>query len=470
VLTPPSPEAPLLAVAVSGGLDSTVLLHVLARHARELGLRVLALHVDHALQPVSAQWAQRLRRQCQRWRAAGLPVEVQVFRLSEAPPPGASIEAWARQQRYQALARMAHAAGATQVWLAHHRRDQAETFFLQALRGAGPAGLAAMPQTAEREGLLWLRPWLNQPRSAIEAYAARWRLSWVEDASNADTRFDRNRLRHKMWPALLAAFPAAENALGQAARQAARAAELMREIGQQDAGALSLPGGVLDVAACWRYTPARRYGALKAWLQQQRLVVPESLLERLLLELGSATHGRWPAAPGRVLVLYRQQLRVLHEAAQTRGCAQAASSAHPAFPAQPENCPAAQPLPFPGPGQHVLPAWAGVLEVRAVVQGGIAEHWLACAVLVSRSGGESFQLTPKGMARALKKQYQARGVPAWQRSGPLLRAGPEEDAPLLFAPGLGVDARALALPGQPQWLLVWQPEHSDTVHSISAAR
>jgi tRNA(Ile)-lysidine synthase len=133
------------------------------------------------------------------------------------PAAGESVEALARDQRYAALGRMARAAGATLVLLAHHRRDQAETLLLQALRGGGVAGLAGMPARVERDGLTWARPWLALPRGAIEAYVRRYRLTFVEDDSNADPRFARNRLRHEVWPALAVAFPQAEARLADAA-------------------------------------------------------------------------------------------------------------------------------------------------------------------------------------------------------------------------------------------------------------
>ena len=125
-------------------------------------------------------------------------------RLKGKPAKGESVEAWARRERRAALARMAHDAGVGAILLAHHRRDQAETVLLQALRGAGPAGLAAMPRAVQRDGLWWLRPWLERPREAIEAYVRQHKLRFVDDASNADERFARSRVREKVWSALTA--------------------------------------------------------------------------------------------------------------------------------------------------------------------------------------------------------------------------------------------------------------------------
>jgi len=125
---------------------------------------------------------------------------------------------------------MALANGASLVLLAHHRRDQAETFVLQALRSAGVAGLSGMPREVERDGITWIRPWLDVSRDDVEAYVRKHRLKHVDDDSNTDTRFARNRLRRDVWPALTAAFPQAESALAAAADWAQEAQSCLSEL------------------------------------------------------------------------------------------------------------------------------------------------------------------------------------------------------------------------------------------------
>ena len=125
---------------------------------------------------------------------------------------------------------MALARGVDLVLLAHHRRDQAETFLLQALRGGGVAALSAMPKVVRRDGITWARPWLAQSREAIEAYARRHRLRWIDDESNDDDRFARNRLRRRVWPALVEAFADAEGSLADAAQRVQDAAAVVDEI------------------------------------------------------------------------------------------------------------------------------------------------------------------------------------------------------------------------------------------------
>ena len=131
---------PRIAVAASGGRDSTALLHLTARQAEGGDLEVWALHVHHGLMPQADAWLNQLQAQCARWARRGYPVRFKAHRLAGVPAKGDSVEAWARRERYAALTRMAQEEGIDTVLLAHHRRDQAETVLLQALRGAGAAG------------------------------------------------------------------------------------------------------------------------------------------------------------------------------------------------------------------------------------------------------------------------------------------------------------------------------------------
>jgi tRNA(Ile)-lysidine synthase len=333
---------------------------------------------------------------------------------------------------------MAHEAGCGLVLLAHHRRDQAETLLLQALRGGGPAGLAAMPRSAVRDGITWARPWLDQPREAIEAYVRRYRLRFADDASNDDPRFARNRLRLGVWPALTQAFPDAESQLQAAARRAQEASACLLEIAHSDL-AVSCDGNALVIERWQALSPPRRTLLMREWLRGVcPQAAPESLVQRLAAELAGRHVGRWPA-PGGEIVLYRG--RLLHEAT-------------PPLPVA--TPPEGQSMDLSRPGRHALPQWSGTLVVRRVADGGVVPERLSAARLQPRVGGERFQLGAGSMPRSLKKQYQASGLPAGQRQGPLIYDGPT----LLFAPGLGIDARCLAPVGADQLGLHWEPQSS----------
>ncbi len=421
-----------VAVAASGGRDSTALLHCTARAARALGIEVVALHVHHGLNADADAWLRQVRQQARRWGAA-----FDSRRLTDQPAAGDSVEAWARQQRYRALAQMAAVQRCDLVLLAHHRRDQAETWLLQALRSAGPRGLAAMPVQAQRSGVTWARPWLNLPREAIEAYVLRHRLASADDSSNGEPRFARNALRLQVWPALVAAFPQAEVQLVQAARQAQHAAALADEV-----AALDLPplrqGAALQVTAWCGLPSARRRNALRAWLAATLAVpVSDTLLSRLCDELPRSTSARWPAPAGE-LRLYRGLLNheeVVADALEV-----------PSVPMV---------VDLSRVGSVALAPWPGHIDVQRVNQGGAGPAVLRQVSARVRSGGERFRLSASGTARSLKKQFQALGVPAWQRDGPLLFT---PDGQLLFVPGLGIDAALQAAPGELQLSLCWVPD------------
>ncbi|WP_271009823.1 tRNA lysidine(34) synthetase TilS [Paucibacter sp. B51] len=433
----------LVAVAFSGGRDSTALLYCVARQAQALNrtleapVQVLALHVHHGLSSQADVWLQHGQTLCREWAAQGLPVEFRHRRLAGEPAAGQSIEAWAREGRYAALAEMAIEAGATLILMAHHRRDQAETLLLQALRGGGVAGLAGMPRLQQRGGnadLVWARPWLQQGREAIEAYVEVQGLSFVEDESNSDPRYSRNRLRLQVWPALAQAFPAAERSLALGAQWAQQALALQREMAEQDLPALLSPQG-LHLPALRTLSPARASNALRAWLHQQtgQVASARRVTELLAREDVESTLS-WPCGPG-VLHLYREHL-----------------SWQPALQAG-ALVGEAKLLDLSRPGVYPQPDWGGAWEVVAASDGGVLAESLAQVCMRARQGGEQFQRQPRGVARGLKKAYQSAALPAWHREGPLLLKADTQQ--VLFAPGLGLDARSWAPPGVPQLQLRW---------------
>jgi len=444
----------VIAVACSGGRDSTALLHATAVAARSSGSRVVALHIHHGLSAQADAWLDHLRLQVADWAGQGLPVELIAEHLSGAPGPGESIEAWAREGRYRSLQALALAAGADLLLLAHHRRDQAETFLLQALRGAGVAGLSAMPRTQWRDGVCWARPWLDRRREAIEAYIAEHDLRFIDDDSNGDERFARNRLRLNAWPALTAQSPGAEAALAQAAAWAQEATELQREIAAEDLARWSDADG-LSQAMLRELSPARASNALRAWLHRATgRTAPATLIRRLLDEAPTAGVARWPLG-GNELHLYRGRFFV-----QAPPTVRRSARAEP-MPASliglgivAAGAATHERMDLSTAGRHPVPGWGGAIEVRPVSAGGVALSALSNVELRPREGGEQFQAQAKGLARALRKCWQTAGIPAVQREGPLIHV----DGRLLFAPGLGVDARWWGAPGEAQMGLTWVPD------------
>lgn len=220
-----------LRLGLSGGLDSVVLLNVLA------GLRpdyeVAALHVHHGLSPHADDWARFCELAC---RHLSVPFETVRVNIDRNAPEG--IEAAARTARYGALMQP----GADAVVTAHHLDDQAETILFQLLRGGGPRALAAMPQVRElAPGLLLLRPLLGIARTELEAHARLHALRWMEDESNVDTRYTRNALRHDVLPVIGRYIPDYRERLIASTQRMAEAADLLDELAERDGAAAGLP-------------------------------------------------------------------------------------------------------------------------------------------------------------------------------------------------------------------------------------
>ncbi len=270
----PFVDAPSWCVALSGGLDSCVLLHALVSLKRRQTLPVLrAIHVHHGLQAAADAWPAHCQRLCD-----GLGVELTVRHVRVVP--AASIEQSARDARYAAFAE--RLLPGEVLLTGQHRDDQGETLLLRLLRGAGVRGLAGMPV---RRGLgvgELVRPLLDVSRAELLAYAQAHGLQWVEDPSNQQTQFSRNYLRHAVLPAMTARWPQALRSLARTAGHLAEARELLDERAQEDLAPLSAPDEFswlklpsLNLPALKQLSPARQRNALQYWLAT-RTRLPDS--------------------------------------------------------------------------------------------------------------------------------------------------------------------------------------------------
>ncbi|MFN3883529.1 MAG: tRNA lysidine(34) synthetase TilS [Rhodocyclaceae bacterium] len=265
-----------LVVGLSGGIDSVVLLHVLAR-LRPEGLS--ALHVHHGLSPHADEWANF----CAAY-ARGLRVPFACVRVAVERDSPDGLEAAARRARHAVFDRTP----AEWIVLAHHRDDQAETLLFNLLRGAGLAGAAAMQEASNR----LLRPLLNVGRAEIEAYARAQRLKWIEDESNADVRHSRNFLRHCILKPLAQRFPAAARNLAAAAARFGEAQALLDDLARLDlAGSEDFP---LDIARLKALPEPRARNALRYLLARQQVAIPSEVrlreALRQMLEAGVDRH------------------------------------------------------------------------------------------------------------------------------------------------------------------------------------
>lgn len=422
------PAGAPIAVALSGGRDSVVLLDALLHVGPARGHSICALHVHHGLSPHADVWQAACAALC-----AQRDVPLTVCPISVPRLPRTSLEAEARRLRYAALVAAALAVGARCIALAHHRDDQAETLLLQLLRGAGPHGLAGM--TEARTGpadVTYLRPLLAVPRTAVDAYAEAAHLAFVDDDSNAMLQHRRNAVRHSLFPALAALFPNPGATLARAAAHQAEAARLADDLAAHDARDLQ-DGTTLSRAGLALLAPHRARNLLRWFLKQQGLPAPSTA--RLAAMLSQLTCARGDA-----------NVRIAHAGVEVgvfRGRITLHASAPPGFD-----------VPWQGEPELALPH--GRLLFAHVTGAGLDAERLAAAPISvrPRTGGERLKLASNRPRRALRDLLHDAGMPPWERESlPLVFC----DGALAAVPGLGVDIGFRAPPGAPGYRLDWQP-------------
>jgi len=280
-----------LAVAYSGGADSSALLLACAqRWPQQVG----AIHVHHGLQDAADAFATHCQRVC-----AQHGIALKVCRVDARAAPGQSREAAARHSRYAALASAAQAPWAfahgaqpvRSVALAQHADDQVETLLLALSRGAGVAGLAAMPAHWQRAGLHWHRPLLSVPGQVLRDWLAARGHGWVEDPSNQDTRYTRNRIRAHLLPALQQAFPQFRATFARSSGHCAQAAALLHDIAAADLAAVGCPPQIALLQPLGR---ARQSNVLRHWLRSQHGTTPSTAqMDQLLAQIAACrTRGQ----------------------------------------------------------------------------------------------------------------------------------------------------------------------------------
>ena len=398
-------------VGFSGGLDSTVLLHLLASNtdARHTGLR--AIHVHHGLHADADAWATHCQRTCD---ALDVPLSIVCVEVNRAS--GLGLEGAARDARHRVFANAL--ADDEILALAHHRDDQAETFLLRALRGSGVDGLAAMrPWRAHANGWLW-RPLLDLPREALLAHAREHELRWLDDPANADLRFDRNFLRDQILPLLQERWPHASASLARSATLCAQASDLLELEDESGLQRAMVDDSALDIGALRRMPIERRARVLRRWIAGLGLpALPGHAIERveaLLLADGDAgTCFEWAGA--RIerwrTVLHAQRIR--------------------------------EPLP-----RDWSWIWTGATPL--ILPTGDTLSLLGAASfdkpmrVHARQGGERILLPQRAHSHALNQVLQDQGMPPWHRERlPLVSAADGE----LLAAGDAILSASLA-----EWL------------------
>lgn len=375
LLNPPAANG--YVVAYSGGLDSTVLLHL--AHAQGLpGLQ--AIHVHHGLQPAADDWVRQAEHQCRQW---GVPLTVRQVAVDAQHPQGP--EAAARQARYAAL--HAQLGPDAVLMTAHHASDQAETVLLRLLRGTGVEGIAAMrPLTQSAGNPLW-RPLLAVPKAALLAYAQQHQLQWIEDPHNSEPRYARSWLRGAVMPLLRQRWPDVDSQLGRAASHAADATALLAGLARELLPTVQRSDGGVSVSGLLALTEAQQRLLLRHWLAELGLPSASAVtLRAAQLEVlrASATAEPLLSWPGAEFRRYRNALY--------------ASAPLPAVPVDFS-------ADWDGCTVLALPAACGALQ---------ADQTLPMQVRYA-SGGERIKPLGDAHTRSLRQLAQQAGVPPWLR-------------------------------------------------------
>lgn len=417
-----------LLVAFSGGLDSTVLLHLLAQQKAALGFKLEVLHVHHGLSPNADQWAVFCKKTC-----VALNVPIKVVKVDVTKDSGLGTEAAARYARYEALSQ----SDADFIVLAHHQDDQAETLVIQLLRGSGVKGLAAMPMMDSERRLF--RPLLNISRDELLQYATMHQLDWIEDESNQDQRYDRNYLRHAVIPLIERRFKAAKKVLARTAGHMAESAELLDDLAALDAACTGLSERDikqrLPLPCLQKLTLPRARNLLRWWLALNQLDMPSAVrLEEMLTQLLSARAD----AMINVKINADTQLRRYQNDVYIE-------SRHNPLPIS---------LSWTGQSHIVLPDGSELAFERCIGQGlAIERLGIDKLRIASREGGERFRPDANRPTRTLKHLLQEANIPPWERTKlPLIYLQDE----LAFVPGIGIAAGLEAKAQDAGLLIVWR--------------
>ena len=419
-----------ICVALSGGLDSTVLLHALRNlnsQSERPGLR--ALHVNHHLQRDAGRWQRSCAELCEH-----LGVDLVVRDVRVEPTAGLGLEAAARQARYRVFAESL--APNEYLLTAHHEDDQLETVLLRLLRGSGVRGLGGIPALRRLAAGWVMRPLLEVSRRELLAYANAHRLTWIDDPSNRNTSLDRNYLRHRVVPLLRERWPASGLTVGRAARHSEEAANLLEELASDDAASLGATDTV-DLQRLSELSAPRQRNLLRYLLSVKGIQPPT--YAQLEVGLQQITHAKHDAAPrlrwsqGEIR-RYRQRLYILDF--------------------HPEDVAEALPGCLCWRAGSAVELGAARGHLHRQPGGRIADRFYDRDLTVRfRAGGERVRLQRTGHRQALKKLFQASGILPWMREHvPLVYCADR----LLAVADLWVEEHALAEPDERGWRVSWR--------------
>jgi len=425
--SPQNPKsAKRIAVALSGGLDSVVLLDTVCKAQAKNKTEVYAFHIHHGLQKQADDWLIFCEKLSQKYK---IHFDFRLLHLTKSNEQG-NVEARARAGRYEALTDLCEEYGIEDLLLAHHQNDQVETVLLQLLRGSGVAGLSGMPQSRSigqgKQAITLWRPLLEQSRAELEAYAKEHKLQWIEDPSNQSEKYRRNAIRKQIIPSLEKIQPEALSNMARSAALLGDVQTLLNRLAVQDGKGILIKDQLkviplLDLAK--DDLPAAN-NLLRYWLQTQELAMPSQ--ERLQAWWRDLLNAKADA-----------KLEWMHDDQKIylwRGCLQVANAS-----------------------EQEKGAWVFKTLSSTSKKRGLPATWVKDAqengliTIRARSGSEKLQLKPNSPRRTLKNLYQEADVPPWQRQAPLLYIGGD----LIAVAGIGVSYPHLTSTGKrvvPEWL------------------
>ena len=422
------PQDAAVCVAFSGGLDSTVLLHALARIAAgQRSYRLRAVHIDHGLHEDSARWREHCEQQAQLLRVEFATVRVTVNGIGEL-----GMEAAAREARYSAFRQILRPG--EYLVSAHHADDQLETMLLALMRGAGLAGLSAMPVLQPFASGWLARPLLDFTRAELETWALAERLQWLSDPANDNLALDRNFIRRRVVASLRERWPAAAHTAARSSEHLQEAGRALEQLAALDAGGVAV-GECLNVVRLQALDPARRRNLLRYWIRRRGARVPSTR------KLAAIEHDMLEASADRVPCMgwdgweIRRHRSLLYCGRQ--------------LPALPSDLV----LEWRADAPLTLPLGLGTLRMRPAASGGLNAAKLSDTLTVRfRVGGESLQVAGDAFHRKLKKMLQAAGIlPWWRDRLPLIYSGRQ----LLAVGDLWIAADFAAREGEPALAIVW---------------
>ncbi|MBL1142359.1 MAG: tRNA lysidine(34) synthetase TilS [Proteobacteria bacterium] len=413
-------------IAYSGGMDSSVLLHLFYSNKDKIRQNINVVYVHHGLQEEADDWAQFCKEQCQYYGFSFIKLQI-----TEGCPKGESVEAWAREKRYALISEVMN--NNDVLFTAHHQDDQVETFFLQALRGAGPRGLASMPEIRKKSNTLLVRPLLNYSRNDLKEYAAVNKINWQEDKSNSNHRYDRNYFRHQLAPVIEERWPAYRETISRLIDNQNECRLLLNELAAEDLErAMHKNSLKLDVVKTLSVT--RQKNLIFFWLQELNLKTPGSRnINKIISDIINSAPDKSPCVNWEDVEVrrYRNSLyaaKVLEE-----------------FEANIE---------YKWNPEEVLNISGETLSTISGKGKGISKDKIKNAELVIRfrQGGEKIKPDGFSHTKTVKQLFQERSVLPWLRDRiPLIYI----DDKLIAIPGFCIDERYLAAQDDQSWDIVW---------------